>query len=554
MPTLVPFIHQNEPQSTRTALPQPPALFVPPGNDYCPLDHTSPHTEPSASICTAAAAAIDKQDKADAVDAEDIWCAAAAATIDTEEQANEDESSEEGVEDLNEAFDDLVGAKTSGLDNLDYSSNDNNDDYFQEIEDKAHLIEYSGAKKVCHGCRQTNIIPGGPKPPNYSGMSSAELAEAKKEYKRERKRYTDGLRIKPDSFTGCLSPTLQPMTEVISFWLDVNHNFPNKEIHTLRVAEEVNLRGINFVCSRSDVRDFKCTGYRFCVIAHQSKHQGWLVNTACVCKRDEFVNFDNTLTKSPPKKSTLLFRTKWIVPLILPVIMDTPGISNKNLRQYLLGYGKEQVLTDCILQEARTEAKAQLFGKSEENVQYAKGMKTYLERSGHVVKLCYTSRKETIRNVEHLVVSKELLRLKAKDNSTLNKEGRSAYWNTWKKENYDLLVNQLGYKTTKGHFLYGVFYAPSFSKATVPKLQMVFMVDACHLNFGKYTMFSCYGVAANANMLPVGFAIIFGNENASSWKDFWRFVFCTHPLIDRGEVTIISDQDKGIKSAIEEVL
>jgi hypothetical protein len=197
------------------------------------------------------------------------------------------------------------------------------------------------------------------------------------------------------------------------------------------------------------------------------------------------------------------------VPLILLVIVDTPGISNKNLRQYLSGYGKDHALTDFILQEARTEAKARLFGKSEENVKYAEGMKTYLERSGHVVELGYTSRKETIRNVEHLVVSEELLRLKTKDNSTLNKEGRSAYWNTWKKENHNLLVNQLGYKTTKGHFLHGVFYVPSFSKATVPKLQTVFMTDACHLNFGKYTMFSCYGVTANASMLPVGFAILF---------------------------------------------
>ena len=151
MPTLVPLIRQNEPQSTRTALPQPLAHVFPSGDDYCLLDHTSPHTEPSASICTAAAAAIDEQDKANTVNEEDIWCKAAAATIDAEEQANEDESSKEGVEDLYEAFDNLVGAKTSGLDNLDYSSNDDNDDYFQEIKDEALLIKYSDAKKVCHG-------------------------------------------------------------------------------------------------------------------------------------------------------------------------------------------------------------------------------------------------------------------------------------------------------------------------------------------------------------------------------------------------------------------
>jgi hypothetical protein len=55
--------------------------------------------------------------------------------------------------------------------------------------------------------------------------------------------------FKPDSFTGCLSLTLQPMMEVISFWLDVNHNFPDKEILTMPVTEEASLCGINFVCS-----------------------------------------------------------------------------------------------------------------------------------------------------------------------------------------------------------------------------------------------------------------------------------------------------------------
>jgi len=47
------------------------------------------------------------------------------------------------------------------------------------------------------------------------------------------------------------------------------------------------------------------------------------------------------------------------------------------------------------------------------------------------------------------------------------------------------------------------------------------------------------------NMSPVGFAIIFGNENTSSWKEYWWFILETHPSIDRGEVTKITDQDKG---------
>jgi hypothetical protein len=51
-------------------------------------------------------------------------------------------------------------------------------------------------------------------------------------------------------------------------------------------------------------------------------------------------------------------------------------------------------------------------------------------------------------------------------------------------------------------------------------------------------------------MSPVGFSIIFGNENSSSWKAFWRVILKTHPSIDRGDVTIITDQDKGVKATI----
>ena len=97
-------------------------------------------------------------------------------------------------------------------------------------------------------------------------------------------------------------------------------------------------------------------------------------------------------------------------------------------------------MTDSILQEARTNTKAQLFGIAEENVKYAEGMKTELEKEGHIVTLIYTKRKETLRNVEHLVVGEELLRLKATTNGTLDKAERRKFWSKWKSENYCTVV------------------------------------------------------------------------------------------------------------------
>jgi hypothetical protein len=53
---------------------------------------------------------------------------------------------------------------------------------------------------------------------------------------------------------------------------------------------------------------------------------------------------------------------------------------------------------------------------------------------------------------------------------------------------------------------------------------------------------------------PVGFAIIFGNENGASWKLLWEFLLETHPSMNASDITMITDQDKGQKTALSEVL
>ena len=109
---------------------------------------------------------------------------------------------------------------------------------------------------------------------------------------------TDGLRLKrlkeknenfdAEAFSGCLTLGLQTMSDVQKCRLKVNHTFPYKEILVLHVAKEANLQGIHFVCTQSDLRDFGCTGPRFCVIARHSERLGWFVSVANVRECDEF--------------------------------------------------------------------------------------------------------------------------------------------------------------------------------------------------------------------------------------------------------------------------
>jgi hypothetical protein len=63
----------------------------------------------------------------------------------------------------------------------------------------------------------------------------------------------------------------------------------------------------------------------------------------------------------------------------------------------------------------------------------------------------------------------------------------------------------------------------SAEKHAIPLLQTEYQSDACHLNFGKYTLYMFYGIAANNNTFPVAMAILFRNEDKTGWVKFWWF-------------------------------
>jgi hypothetical protein len=236
-----------------------------------------------------------------------------------------------------------------------------------------------------------------------------------------------------------------------------------------------------------------------------------------------------------------------IVPLIATTIAKTPMVPNKLLRKILEPYRKAYCFTDNILQNAQTEACKLIFGVTEENVGYSSFLKDKLEKLGHSVLLSFTNQKETIKNVEKIIIADEVLRRKDAHLEVLAPNGRCAFVSKWMNDNSKILVKQLVWKSNNVSFLDGVLFAPSFVQKTIPHLQKTYMADACHLNFGKYSLLSCYGVTANSNMSPVGLAVIFGNENTSNWTKFWEYVLKLHPSMNSGYITIITDQVKAKK-------
>jgi hypothetical protein len=190
-------------------------------------------------------------------------------------------------------------------------------------------------------------------------------------------------------------------------------------------------------------------------------------------------------------------------------------------------------MLDGIIQKAHIMARQKIFGVADDNVKYINGVKTALSNSGHHIEIVFTSHKATIKNMENFIISNKLQQLKAiGGGKTILPEQRMAFVTKWKNENEVLLQSQLGDVNEGLQFVEGRYIAPSFSVKMFPNLQTLFMADACHLHFGKHTLFSCYEVTANATMSPVAFAILFGNENTSSWKLFWKFVRNLHPCMN----------------------
>ena len=75
--------------------------------------------------------------------------------------------------------------------------------------------------------------------------------------------------------------------------------------------------------------------------------------------------------------------------------------------------------------------------------------------------------------------------------------------------------------------------------------EVVLHADGAPTLFGKYTLLVAYSTTANANMSSIAIGILYGNEDIKNWTLFWKFVARIHPTINRSDVMLLTNQDKG---------
>jgi hypothetical protein len=156
------------------------------------------------------------------------------------------------------------------------------------------------------------------------------------------------------------------------------------------------------------------------------------------------------------------------------------------------------------------------------------------------------------------VVLQEEIELQKMNQVNMTAEQKQKFLEEWREANASMLMDGgLSLPAEVGEeskFFTGIIFSPSYCKDAVPELQDLYQVDACHTQFGKYTLYSLYGTTANCNTFPIAFAILFGNECREGWTMFFTAVGQWHPTFNKCQTTLISDQAKGLIDSIAEVM
>jgi MULE transposase domain/SWIM zinc finger len=120
----------------------------------------------------------------------------------------------------------------------------------------------------------------------------------------------------------------------------------------------------------------------------------------------------------------------------------------------------------------------------------------------------------------------------------------------WQEENNPKTV--VDYEVFDDKFKY-CFICPSLSSSGFPACLPLIALDACHSQKGDHVMLFASSLSGADKIVPLAFAIA-PSENEMYWKRFILKLRQALELHERCDVVILSDREKGIFNAVQEIL
>ena len=200
------------------------------------------------------------------------------------------------------------------------------------------------------------------------------------------------------------------------------------------------------------------------------------------------------------------------------------------------------------------------FGIPDENVARLPALKAEMEKRGHNLEFATIDGKEmvacvlSVRRAECDRRRKAALKVPVEVRTDMHRQDLLP-WSQQRAE----------FESSHGDFLRGISHPDSkylsylafsfgFVQQQFVTLLKFISTDAC---FGKFHLdafqiFSVCGVTSNGNVVALGNVLIAGNESEETWTRAWSFFSRTFPSINK-DITIVSDGDKGIPNALQNV-
>ncbi len=313
------------------------------------------------------------------------------------------------------------------------------DEYLNNVdEDEYEENNFSSFPQI-NGVSHNHCILGGPQQPDTSKMTLHEEELAFDKYQKKRKAYTDKKQLEmakqlaeanittsPQrghmiSYSGDQTPSIWLMMVVEAHPLVASQTFQHKETLQIRTAEEANLRNIKVKIVWSSHVTYIVGGYNFYVATGYQIQTGWLVRVACCRKGDDVLRIPPSAHYFDERQLCNPFHGKWVGYLLCGTIKDCPSVTYCVMSEVIQDYVNPYVVTNNILQDARNHAKADLFGKPDDNIRYAYAVQQAIQDMGHVCDLIFTGCCDVIQMVRAVALKEELTRQEHANKPTLER-------------------------------------------------------------------------------------------------------------------------------------
>ena len=165
------------------------------------------------------------------------------------------------------------------------------------------------------------------------------------------------------------------------------HTFAEKDTMMIHIGEEANLCNIRVKVLKSCKMQYEVAGDSFYIKVSNHMFQGWTIHTLC-CRENDDALIIPTGTMYLSKKSLQSpFTREWLSHLLRSHLETYTGMLYVHMRGLLANHVHTELVSDNLLQEARDWAKLQLFGNTDNNVQYCKAVRDAIIGMGHSCEL-----------------------------------------------------------------------------------------------------------------------------------------------------------------------